>query len=158
MRVAHLISAILVPPLPMMQPMSSLGTVISWVWAPPCGGPPLPAAPPPCWRVGWVERSWLPARAANAAAIRNKRQTSNFPTTSPYILLHLLINKLSGKNFFLRWVSAVIPKFLQIFLNLSTLLRNKVFAVSQLPNCSVYKLPPSTSISRTRVFGVQNPT
>ena len=30
----HLISATLEPPLPMMQPMSSLGTVISWVcWA-----------------------------------------------------------------------------------------------------------------------------
>jgi hypothetical protein len=31
-KVTCLISAILVPALPMMQPMSSLGTVISWVW------------------------------------------------------------------------------------------------------------------------------
>ena len=32
--VPHLISATLEPPLPMMQPMSSLGTVISWLCCP----------------------------------------------------------------------------------------------------------------------------
>ena len=48
----YLISAILVPPLPIMQPISSFGTVISWVWVP---------GPVPC-----GARSWEPARAASA--------------------------------------------------------------------------------------------
>lgn len=68
---SYLISAIFVPPFPMMQPISSLGTVISWVCVPVCGGPPLPACAgglaPPCCRVGWFVRNWLPARAAKAA-------------------------------------------------------------------------------------------
>ena len=47
---AYLISAILEPPLPMMQPMSSLGTVISWV----------------CWLV--CGRLWWPEAASAARA------------------------------------------------------------------------------------------
>ena len=42
-RKMHLISAIFEPPLPMTQPMISLGTVISWVW---CVFAPLPPPPP----------------------------------------------------------------------------------------------------------------
>lgn len=56
----HRISAILVPPLPMMHPISSLGTAISCdCWGAPDWGPP----PPP-------DRSWLPASAARAAIKR----------------------------------------------------------------------------------------
>lgn len=46
LRKVHLISATLEPPFPMMQPMSSLGTVISWV----------------CWVLGDLG-AWPPNRA-----------------------------------------------------------------------------------------------
>ena len=47
---SYLISAIFEPPFPMIQPISSFGTVISWVCWVVCGLP--------CW--------WWPANAANA--------------------------------------------------------------------------------------------
>lgn len=50
------ISAILVPPFPMMQPISSFGTVISCVWLFAAG----------CCLFVLLVRSWLPANAANA--------------------------------------------------------------------------------------------
>lgn len=50
------ISAILVPPLPMMHPISSFGTVISCVWLFAAG----------CCLFVLLVRSWLPASAANA--------------------------------------------------------------------------------------------
>lgn len=50
------ISAILVPPFPMMQPISSFGTVISCVWLFAAG----------CCLLVLLVRSWLPANAANA--------------------------------------------------------------------------------------------
>lgn len=50
------ISAILVPPLPMMQPISSFGTDISCVWLFAAG----------CCRFALFVRSWLPASAAKA--------------------------------------------------------------------------------------------
>lgn len=53
------ISAILVPPFPMMQPISSFGTVISCVWLFAAG----------CCLFVLLVRSWLPANAANAVTI-----------------------------------------------------------------------------------------
>lgn len=50
------ISAILVPPFPMMQPINSFGTVISCVWLFAAG----------CCLFVLLVRSWLPANAANA--------------------------------------------------------------------------------------------
>ena len=63
-RILYRISAILVPPLPMIHPMSSLGTAISWVvWGAPVGAPPC-CCPP--------DLSWLPANAAKAVEQRSK--------------------------------------------------------------------------------------
>ena len=54
--VSYLISAILVPPFPIIQPISSLGTVISCVCVP---GDMV------CWQLGTL-LNWFPAIAANA--------------------------------------------------------------------------------------------
>lgn len=79
-KVTCLISAILVPALPMMQPMSSLGTVISWVWV----------CEPAAGRLLLV-RSWLPAKAASAVwpntAISSPSTQTLTRTQHPIILI-----------------------------------------------------------------------
>lgn len=54
------ISAIFVPPLPIMQPIRSFGTVISWDWV------------VACWLRLFAVRNWDPANAANAVQARRK--------------------------------------------------------------------------------------
>lgn len=68
-----LISAILVPPFPIMQPISSFGTVISCVcWL------------EFCWFLEFDVRSWDPARAANATNtnISNRTRGISWCSTS----------------------------------------------------------------------------
>lgn len=57
------ISAILVPPLPIMHPIRSFGTVISWDWV------------VACWLRLFAVRNWDPANAAKAIGYGKKRRS-----------------------------------------------------------------------------------